>query len=164
MPCKNCAAKWKRNSGKVIYPKSRVTDAAFCLSAIHFCKETMIAKTFLAIAAINGLLAVALGAFGAHGLKGRLTESLMSAYQTAVQYHFYHTLALLGLAILMQRVGKKALLMTSGYLFIAGMVLFSGSLYWMAFGGPRWLGPVTPLGGLTFLAGWLLLFIAALRS
>ncbi|MEX1031839.1 MAG: DUF423 domain-containing protein [Cellvibrionaceae bacterium] len=124
----------------------------------------MIAKLFLIIAAGSGFLAVALGAFGAHGLKGRLSEALFSAYQTAVQYHFYHTLALFGLALLIQRLGEKTLLLTSGYLFIAGMLLFCGSLYLLALGGPRWLGPITPLGGLAFMVAWLLLFVAAIRS
>lgn len=124
----------------------------------------MIAKLFLIVAAANGLLAVALGAFGAHGLKGRLSAPMLSAYETAVQYHFYHTLALFGLAILIQRLGEKALLLGSGYLFIAGMLLFSGSLYLLALGGPRWLGPITPLGGLALITAWLLLFIAAIRS
>jgi uncharacterized membrane protein YgdD (TMEM256/DUF423 family) len=124
----------------------------------------MNAKLFLAVASASGLLAVILAAFGAHGLKGRLDAAMLSAFETAVQYHFFHTLALLGLAALMQRLGDKPLLAASGYLFMAGIVLFSGSLYLLALGGPRWLGPVTPIGGLGFMAGWLLLFIAALRS
>lgn len=124
----------------------------------------MIAKLFLAVAAANGLLAVALGAFGAHGLKERLSAPMLSAYETAVQYHFYHTLALFGVAILIQRLGEKTLLLSSGYLFVAGMLLFSGSLYLLALGGPRWLGPITPLGGLAFMTAWLLLFIAVIRS
>ncbi|MCW8195662.1 DUF423 domain-containing protein [Proteobacteria bacterium 005FR1] len=124
----------------------------------------MTAKIFFAIASLSGSIAVILGAFGAHGLKTRLDAGMLSAWETAVQYHFYHTLALLGLALLMQRLGEKALLVTSGYLFIAGMLLFSGSLYALALGAPRWLGPVTPVGGLAFMAAWLLLFIAAIRS
>jgi uncharacterized membrane protein YgdD (TMEM256/DUF423 family) len=124
----------------------------------------MTAKIFLALASLSGLVAVALGAFGAHGLKSRLDAGMFSAWETAVQYHFYHTLALFGLAVLMQRLGEKTLLVTSGYLFIAGMVLFSGSLYGLALGAPRWLGPITPIGGLAFMAAWLLLFIAAIRS
>lgn len=124
----------------------------------------MIAKLFLAVAAASGFLAVALGAFAAHSLRGRLSASLLSVYETAVQYHFYHTLALFGLALLMQRVGENTLLVSSGYLFLAGIVLFSGSLYAIALGGPSWLGPITPLGGLAFLAAWLLLFTAVIRS
>lgn len=116
-------------------------------------------KTFLGIAALNGFLAVALGAFGAHGLKGRLSEPLFAAYQTGVQYHFYHTLALLGVAILLQR-NETNLLIASGWLLIAGIILFSGSLYALALGGPRWVGPVTPLGGICFAVAWLLLLIS----
>lgn len=124
----------------------------------------MTAKIFLAFASASGLIAVVLGAFGAHGLKGRLDAAMLSAYETAVQYQFVHTLALLGLAVLMQRTGDKPLLVASGWFFIAGMLLFSGSLYLLAVGGPRWLGPVTPMGGLGLMVGWLLLLVAALRS
>lgn len=118
---------------------------------------------FLMIAAGSGFFAVLLGAFGAHSLKSRLSESLMSAFQTGVQYHFYHTLALLAVALLMQRSVMTTWVVSAGYSFIAGILLFSGSLYALAFGGPRWLGPVTPLGGLCFMAGWLCLLISAWR-
>lgn len=115
---------------------------------------------YIALAAANGLVAVALGAFGAHGLRDKLTESLFNAWQTAVQYHFYHVLALLLVAILLQQWGKSVCLSASGAAFLLGMLLFCGSLYGLALGGPRWLGPVTPLGGLSFMLGWLLLFCA----
>ncbi|TQV82528.1 DUF423 domain-containing protein [Exilibacterium tricleocarpae] len=124
------------------------------------------AKLFLLIAAANGLIAVALGAFGAHGLKSRLPEALMSTYQTGVQYHFYHALALLGVSILLLRPlpgPPPGLLVAGGWLLVAGIVLFCGSLYWLALGGPRWLGPVTPLGGLCFILAWLLLLLSAWR-
>ena len=122
------------------------------------------AKLFILIAAANGFLAVALGAFGAHALKSRLPETLMSTYQTGVQYHFYHALALLGVGILLYRLPSASnLLLASGWLLIAGLLLFCGSLYLLALGGPRWLGPVTPLGGLCFLLGWLSLLLAAWR-
>lgn len=110
---------------------------------------------FLFIAAINGFLAVSLGAFGSHGLKSRLTEHYLGVWQTAVQYHFYHTLALCVVALLWHKSAANVWLNTSGILFLAGIVFFCGSLYWLALGGPRWLGPVTPLGGLFFLLAWL---------
>ena len=121
------------------------------------------AKIFIAMASASGLLAVVLGAFGAHGLKGRLSEAMLSAYSTGVQYHFYHTLALLLVALLLQRVSSQWWVW-SGWLFVAGLLLFSGSLYALALGAPRWLGPVTPLGGLCFMAGWLCLLIGAWRT
>lgn len=120
-------------------------------------------RLFLAFTALSGFVAVGFGAFGAHGLKPKLSPSLMSAFETAVQYQFYHTLAIFGLALLLQRHGERILLLAAGYLFMAGIVLFSGSLYFLALGGPRWLGPVTPIGGLTFLLAWSVLFIAILR-
>ncbi|MYM63711.1 DUF423 domain-containing protein [Pseudomaricurvus sp. HS19] len=121
------------------------------------------ARMFVALAAASGLLAVVLGAFGAHGLKGKLPEAMLNAYSTGVQYHFYHTLALLLVALLLQRL-TSVWLLWSGWLFVAGMLLFSGSLYALALGAPRWLGPVTPIGGLCFMAGWLCLFIGAWRT
>ncbi len=116
-------------------------------------------KWFAVIAAINGLLAVGLGAFGAHGLKGKIPNHLFDVYQTAVQYHFYHVFALLFIAVLgfVHLNGRFAII--SGWLFIVGTVLFSGSLYFLALGGPKILGPITPLGGLCFLSGWLCLII-----
>ncbi len=118
------------------------------------------AKTLLMIAAISGLLAVAIGAFGAHGLKGRVTTDLMAVYQTGVQYHFYHTLALLFVGILMLQFPQVSLLSWSGCLFVAGMIIFSGSLYVMALTGIKWLGAITPIGGVAFIAGWLTMAIA----
>ena len=123
------------------------------------------AKLFISTAALYGFLAVGFGAFGAHALKNKLPENLLAAFQTGVQYQFYHALALLFLGVLlhMQSAMSESLLLISGYLFIAGVLLFSGSLYGMALGGPSWLGPVTPLGGVCFLAGWGVLLVAALR-
>ncbi len=119
---------------------------------------------FLFVAALSGFLAVALGAFGAHGLKARLSEDMMAVYQTAVQYHFYHTLALLAVAVLLAGGLQSAALRAGGWLFAAGIVVFSGSLYALALSGMRVLGAVTPLGGLLFLAGWVALAAAAYRT
>ena len=123
-----------------------------------------LAKIYLLIAAVNGLMAVVLGAFGAHALKSRLTESLLSAWQTGVQYHFYHVLALLGLGILINGGLYNKYASASGAFFSIGIVLFCGSLYWLALGGPRWLGPITPLGGLCFIIAWLNLGVAIWQS
>lgn len=118
---------------------------------------------FLFIAAINGFLAVSLGAFGSHGLKSRLTEHYLGVWQTAVQYHFYHALVLCVVGLLWHSSAGSYWLNASGYLLMAGIVLFCGSLYGLALGGPRWLGPVTPLGGLCFLLAWLCLAVTALQ-
>jgi len=114
----------------------------------------MSARIALTLAAVLLFLAVALGAFGAHALKARLTPDLQAVWQTAVQYHAWHALALLATGVLLvarpdARVGLAA------WLFVAGIVLFSGSLYAMALTGARGLGAVTPFGGVAFLAGWL---------
>lgn len=121
-------------------------------------------KAYLLAAAMSGLLAVILGAFGSHALKGRLSESSLAVWQTAVQYQFYHTLALLAVAVLLQRVSGAAWLSASGALLLAGLMLFCGSLYWLALGGPRWLGPVTPVGGLCFMLAWVCLAVSAVKS
>ncbi len=121
----------------------------------------LLPKLFLTITAASGALAVILGAFGAHALKARLDEQALAVWQTAVQYHFVHTLALLGLSILMQQTTRSSALTTSAVLFTLGMLFFSGSLYLLALGGPRWLGPVTPLGGALFIAAWSSLLIYA---
>ncbi len=122
-----------------------------------------VAKWFFVLSAFNGLLAVALGAFGAHALKAKLTAAMLGVWQTAVQYQFYHLLALLLVALLLHQGWRSVWLVASGWAFVAGLVLFCGSLYLLALGGPRWLGPITPLGGLTFMIGWLCLLVAALK-
>ncbi|HEY7774545.1 MAG TPA: DUF423 domain-containing protein [Marinagarivorans sp.] len=112
---------------------------------------------FLAFAAINGAVAVMLGAFGAHALKQSLSASALQTWHTAVQYHFIHVLALLALGVLLRFAGEAVAGKVAGIAFMLGMLLFCGSLYWLALGGPRWLGPITPLGGLAFIVGWLAL-------
>lgn len=119
---------------------------------------------FLAAGAISGFLAVALGAFGAHALKGRLSAEMVSVYETAVQYHFYHTLALFGVALLMSQGVQTGVLKSSAVLFLVGTLIFSGSLYALALSGIKILGAVTPLGGLCLLAGWACLAVAAIKS
>lgn len=121
-------------------------------------------REFFVVAAISGFLAVALGAFGAHGLKARLSPELMSVYQTGVHYHFYHTAALLACALMLRSGLAHPALYVAGCSYIVGIVIFSGSLYVLALTGQRWLGMVTPLGGLAFLVGWLALLVAVIRS
>lgn len=123
----------------------------------------MVAKTYLTVAALSGLTAVALGAFGSHGLKTRVSEASLGVWQTAVQYHFFHTLLLLAVAILLQRSAPSPWLTASGALLLAGLAMFCGSLYWLALGGPRWLDPITPLGGLGFMLAWLCLAVYAFK-
>lgn len=121
------------------------------------------ARLFITLAAVSGLLAVLLGAFGAHGLKQRVPADLMAVYHTGVQYHFWHTLALLGVGILLLQGVQGKLWVVSGWLFAAGIVLFSGSLYVLAISGVRWLGAITPIGGVLWMAGWICLALATWR-
>ncbi len=118
-------------------------------------------KLFLITACISGALSVALGAFAAHGLKRLFTTENLQVFETAVKYQFYHTLALLAAGLLWQSYAGTPLLW-AGRLFIAGMIVFSGSLYLLCLSrhnnwGAAWLGAITPLGGLCFIAGWLLM-------
>lgn len=119
------------------------------------------AKLFITLASLSGMIAVAFGAFGAHALKNRLDDYSLGVYQTAVQYQFYHSLALLAVGLLALSQPQTALLRSSGWLFITGIVVFSGSLYLLSFTGLRWLGAITPLGGLAFIAGWACLAAAS---
>tara|TARA_R110001592_G_scaffold363043_1_gene679658 strand:+ start:144990 stop:145367 length:378 start_codon:yes stop_codon:yes gene_type:complete len=119
------------------------------------------AKMFITLASLSGMLAVAFGAFGAHALKNRLDDYAMGVFQTAVQYHFYHSLALLAVGVIALSHPQVALLRSSGWLFAVGIVVFSGSLYLLSFSGLRWLGAVTPIGGLAFIAGWACLAAAS---
>ena len=118
-------------------------------------------RTFLLAGAVAGLIAVGFGAFGAHGLRGRLTPDMLAVFETGVRYHMYHALALLLTAGLMPRMPGKAIV-AAGWLFTAGIVLFSGSLYLLAITGVTILGAITPIGGVAFLAGWASLVIASL--
>lgn len=117
----------------------------------------------LRVAAVVGALAVMIGAFGAHGLKKVLEETGMRAnFETGVHYHFFHALALLGVAVLArQATAPERLLQLASWCFVGGILLFSGSLYVMGLTGKRWLGAITPLGGVLFIVGWVALFLAA---
>jgi len=120
-------------------------------------------RTFFIIGSILAFLGVAAGAFGAHGLRGRVSPELIDVFETAARYHIYHALGLLAVAWAVSRWPGTATT-AAGWLFLAGVVLFSGSLYLMTFTGMRWLGAITPLGGVAFLAGWAALAWAAWRG
>ncbi len=120
-------------------------------------------RVFAAFGALSALLAVAAGAFGAHALRARLTPELLAAFETGARYQMYHALALVLMATTAARWPVPAI-RVAGWLFVAGTVLFSGSLYGYALTQARWLGPVTPLGGLCFLAGWAALALGVWRS
>jgi uncharacterized membrane protein YgdD (TMEM256/DUF423 family) len=109
------------------------------------------ARGLLAAAALVGAAGVALGAFGAHALRARLDARALELWDTAVRYHLLHAAALLAIALSPLAVSLRS----AGWLLTLGVVLFSGSLYALALGGPRLLGPLTPLGGLAFIAGWI---------
>lgn len=121
------------------------------------------ARLFLALGGTSAFLAVVFGAFGAHALRARLTPEMMAVYHTGSQYHFYHALGLLLVAVLLMHVPEMGLFRVAGWLMVLGTVLFSGTLYLLAITGVRWLGAITPLGGLAFLAAWALVALGALR-
>ena len=117
----------------------------------------MITKYIFLFAGISGFVGVALGAFGAHGLRDKLDDSAMHAYETAVSYQLLHSLALLVCLILMTQLGKYWAFTYASFAFSIGIILFSGSLYLLTVFGLKVFGPITPLGGIFLLAGWLLL-------
>jgi uncharacterized membrane protein YgdD (TMEM256/DUF423 family) len=120
-------------------------------------------RTFFSLGSISAFLAVAAGAFGAHALRGRLTPEYLTVFETAARYQMYHALGLIAVAWACVR-WPGGLTQAAGWLFVAGTVLFSGSLYTLSLTRIRWLGAITPLGGVAFLTGWLLLAAAAQRS
>ena len=119
-------------------------------------------RTLLLIGAVSACIGVGFGAFGAHGLKGRLAPEMLAVFETGVRYEMYHAFAILFTALAAPRVDGR-LVPRAGWCFTLGTVLFSGSLYVLALTGVTWLGAVTPFGGMLFLTGWLMLVAAALR-
>lgn len=117
-------------------------------------------KLFLTIGGIAMALAVALGAFGAHGLKNMLTKEMLDIFETGVRYHFYHAIGLLVLGLIAHYLPNSSMLKWSGGLMLGGILIFSGSLYLLSASGIRWLGAITPIGGLCFIAAWILLAVA----
>jgi len=126
-------------------------------------------KGFLGTAALLGVLSVALGAFAAHSLKQMISDYAVSIFETGVRYQFYHVFALLACGILYGQF-QNQFIKTSGKLFIAGIILFSGSLYALAYikasvmPGYNWIGAITPVGGLCFIAGWICLFFGMYKK
>lgn len=118
-------------------------------------------RAFLVTGAIGGMFSVGLGAFGAHALKGQLSERMLAAWGTATDYQMHHSLALILVAVLLHFFPQVSKLKWSGRLLIVGMILFCCSLYAMALTGITWLGAITPLGGVSFMLGWLMLALAA---
>ena len=120
-------------------------------------------RLFFIFGAAFGLLGVALGAFGAHALKETLAPDMLANFETGVRYQMYHAMALLAVAWAVTR-WPGGLTTAAGWLFIAGIVIFSGSLYLLSITGVRWLGAITPIGGVAMIAGWVCLIVAALRG
>ena len=120
-------------------------------------------KLFILLGSLNALIGVALGAFGAHGLKTKVAPDMLTVWNTAVQYHLIHALGLLLIGILYHLMPDAPLIKTGGWSILLGIVLFSGSLYALVLTGTKPLGIITPFGGIAFLIGWLLIAIAAWR-
>lgn len=118
-------------------------------------------RWFLVMAGGAGAAGVLLGAFGAHALRDRLTPELLEVWSTAVQYHLWHALALLGIGVLLLRRPHARWLVAAGWAFAAGILVFSGSLYLLALTGSSAFGAMTPVGGLALVAGWLMLAAGA---
>jgi len=122
------------------------------------------AKLFLVSGCIAALLAIAFGAFGAHALRTRIAPELMPVYRTGVEYHFYHALGLILVGLAAFHLPESGYLRGAGWLMLAGIVLFSGSLYLLALTGIRWLGAITPFGGTAFIVAWALFATAVIKA
>ncbi|MFJ7977805.1 DUF423 domain-containing protein [Peribacillus sp. NPDC096379] len=119
-------------------------------------------KLFIILGAINAFVAVALGAFGAHGLEGKISDKYLATWQTGVQYQMFHAIGLLIIGILFGKISSP-IMNWSGWLMFAGIILFSGSLYVLSVSGIKVLGAITPLGGVAFLVAWVLLVVATVK-
>jgi uncharacterized membrane protein YgdD (TMEM256/DUF423 family) len=120
-------------------------------------------RSFIVIGAVMAALAVAAGAFGAHALEARLSPDRLATWETAARYHMYHALGLILVGIAGARSGSTTVWSLAGWLLLAGILVFCGTVYALALGAPRWLGAITPLGGLAFIAGWMAFAAGALR-
>lgn len=119
---------------------------------------------FLLLGALSALTGVAMGAFGAHGLKSVISPEMLTVYQTGATYQMYHALGLIGVALIHRQAPDSKLLYWAGWLMFAGILLFSGSLYSLAFLNLKWLGMITPFGGVCFLTAWLLIAVFAAKN
>ena len=120
-------------------------------------------KGFIVAGALLAAAAVAAGAFGAHALAARLTPERLATWETAARYHFYHSLALILLGLAGRQWAAPGAVV-AGWLFLVGIAVFGGTVYALALGGPRWLGAITPLGGLALIAGWIVFAVSVARS
>jgi uncharacterized membrane protein YgdD (TMEM256/DUF423 family) len=144
-----------------------IDETYVCISErLHIMRKGMVRmlKLFVALGSLNMFLSVALGAFGAHGLKNKLSSDMLNVYETGVRYHMIHAIGLIVIGLLAEKLGNPSMLGWSGWLMLAGIVLFAGSLYALSISGVKILGAITPIGGVCFLAAWILLAIAALRA
>lgn len=121
----------------------------------------MNSREWLVIGSISGFFAVAMGAFAAHGLSEKLEPRMLEVFKTGAQYQMYHALALVLFGLFVAQNSGESQAQAAGWCFVIGTVLFSGSLYALAMSGVRWLGAITPLGGVLFLAGWLMFAVSA---
>ena len=121
-------------------------------------------SVFLFLGAVSALIGVGMGAFGAHGLKNILSPELLAVYQTGVTYQMWHALGLIGIALMRQQFSESKLLIWSGWLMLFGILLFSGSLYLLAILNLKWLGMLTPIGGVSFIVAWVLIAIFASKK
>jgi uncharacterized membrane protein YgdD (TMEM256/DUF423 family) len=121
-------------------------------------------KVFVMLGAINMALGVILGAFGAHGLEKLISPEMLDVFQTGVQYQIYHALGLLMVAVLLIPYPHASGLRTGGWIMLAGIILFSGSLYLLALTGIKFFGPITPIGGVCFIVAWIWIFWAMLKE
>ena len=126
-------------------------------------QDKQMGKVFLALGAASSLVAVSAGAFGAHALKNRLSAYHLDVFETGARYQMYHALALILISLIIQQ-RTSGWFVAAGWSMVAGTLVFSGSLYTLALSGLKWLGAITPLGGLAFIVGWALLAIGALKG
>lgn len=123
-----------------------------------------LARVFLVLGGVNAALVVVLGAFGAHVLKTRMSGDMMAVYHTGVLYHAIHSLGLIGIGVVAGWLPDSSYLKSAGWVMLAGIVLFSGSLYILSITGARWLGSITPIGGVAFILAWVLFCVAVLKT